>query len=180
MEIPPLGGEGDFLEYRPIGAKSDVRTKEPAISIMFEKSSTAPTRFFAAVCVSERLKSRPKAIRGLVYIHEGRQKVRPVDFTVDVWGRMNYVFVDVCLEFVRRIMRNVPPGDKRDMIGRLAWIPRSDWAPLFRRPDTFDVESPAGFWQAVAIPELERKTVSQTIACDVKKVVTKTSRGIPS
>ena len=130
---------------------------------MFGKCATFQSRTFPAIYGDEHLKTRLKAVQGLIGVRENRPKVFQIDFLVDVWNRMNYDFVDACMEGVRRIMRISPTGSKRDKIARLAWRPRADGTPLWKFPDTFSLGAESGFWQSIILPELERAMESQMI-----------------
>ena len=69
--FPPWGG-GNFLEHRPIGAKSETRSRGHSTINMFEKCQTAQSRVSSAVYGAEHLKSLLETVRGLVAIRADR------------------------------------------------------------------------------------------------------------
>ena len=130
---------------------------------MLEKCATFQSRIFAAIYGEEHLRTRLKAVQGLIDIRENHPKVFRIEFLADVWNRMNYDFADACMEGVRRIMRIATPVSNRGEIARLAWRPRPDGTPLWQFPGTFSLGSESGFWQSIILPELERKMEPQMI-----------------
>ena len=107
------------------------------------------------------MEERNDAIRRLANLHEGRPSAFSVDFAAGTWNRMVLDYDGSWCEWIRRLLRTLRKGRKRDHVAGIALSANRDNAPGGHFPRTFNMDRANGFWQGVIKPELDRKAEQQ-------------------
>ena len=155
-------------EFRISGDKLEVRGKAPASIYLVNASIEQHNKMFGAIYGDEHIAEREQARSLLIELNRRHDVLYTPEVAHHAFESMVRNFLDLIEEGVRRMLRVTRKGIRRESLAEYALLPREDGSPAWVFPNSFDMVSPSGFWQAKFIPRFDAKLENGLISNALK------------
>ena len=105
-------------------------------------------RLFGAIYGDEHIAERENARALLIELNRRREVLYTPEVIHMDFESMVRNFIDLAEDGIRRILRATRKGIRRESLSEYALLPRDDGSPAWVCPNSFDMLSDTGFWQA--------------------------------
>ena len=170
----PLDSQA-FDRFKLTDDKLEAHGRAPATMYMVIKMARKQARLFSAVYGEEHLAERMSAIERLSDIREDRPEFFTAAFVDEIWERMTYQYNMCVAEGIHYILGQYDDGVTFEEIKRFVLSPNSSGSTAWTFTPAFDFESPEGFWQMAALPEVQQERQRQ----DIQSLVAARAKGAP-
>ena len=141
----------------PSDHKIEAHPRPPASFLVWLRYAENQVRVFGAAYGIEHMPERLAFLKALHEAHDEDEHAYPVQYCIDLFEELNAVWAESVRES-RRVLcaKLVTENPRLEDLKLIALAPGEGDRPNFQFPRVWDLQDPAGYYQAVVVPRQER------------------------